>query len=191
MTQLAPFDFDIQYIPGTKNVVADALSREPFVQSKILHRLTRAPHSTLLKQAANFKMDDVQNMFRLSAELPEMRGVNVQFEPGDPTVKAVCTAGSVHVRSDEITAVMQTHQHWEDAVAIRAISHVQYIESLVAVGQNLVPVFNHDELLTKQVNDAVIDWVNFFIDRGHCPSRREKVNESHGTLRILRQWGKL
>lgn len=59
VAQLAPIDFDIQYIPGTKNVVADALSREPFVQSKILHRLTRAPYSTLLKQAANFKKDDV------------------------------------------------------------------------------------------------------------------------------------
>ncbi|KAM3862568.1 enolase 4 [Diretmus argenteus] len=32
--ELAPFDFDIQYIPGPKNTVADALSREPFVRSR-------------------------------------------------------------------------------------------------------------------------------------------------------------
>lgn len=191
VAQLAPFDFDIQYIPGTKNVVADALSREPFVQSKILHRLTRAPYSTLLKQAANFKKDDVQNMFRLSTELPEMRDVNAQFKTGDATFEAVCIAGSVWVSSDEISAVMQTHQHWEDAGTVRAISHVQYLESLVAVGQNAVPVFNHDELLTEQVNDAVVGRVKFFIDRGRRPSRREKVHESRGTLRILRQWGKL
>ncbi|KAL0153279.1 hypothetical protein M9458_051454, partial [Cirrhinus mrigala] len=123
VAQLAPFDFDIQYIPRTKNVVADALSREPFV----------AHYSTLLKQAANFKKDDVQNMFRLSVELPEMRDVNVLIEPGDTTVKA-----------------------------------------------NPVPLFNHDELLTEQVNDAVVGRV-----------KREKVHESRGTLRILRQWGKL
>ncbi|KAI5087912.1 interleukin-1 receptor accessory protein-like 1-A isoform X1, partial [Silurus meridionalis] len=143
VAQLAPFDFDIQYIPGTKNVVADALSRKPFVQSKILHRLTRAPYSTLLKQAANFQQDDVQNMFRLSAALPELRDVNAQFETQDATCEAVCIAGSVRVSSDEISAVMQTHQHWKDA------------------------------------------------DRGRRPSRREKVHESRGTLRILRQWGKL
>lgn len=115
-----------------------------------------------------------------------MRDVNVQIEPRDATVKAVCTAGSVHVRSDEISAVMQTHQHWEDAGTLRAISHVQYLESLVAVGQNPVPVFSHDGLLTKQVNDAVVGRVKFFIDHGRRPSRREKVHESRGTLRILR-----
>ncbi len=190
VAQLAPFTFDIQYIPGTKNVVADALSREPFVQSKILHRLTRAPYSTLLEQAANFKKDDVQNMFRLSAEVHEMRDVNAQIEPGDATFEAVCTVGSVQVRSNEISAIMQTHKLWENAGTIRAISHVQYLESLVAVGQNPVPVFNHDELFTE-VNDAVVGRVKFFIDRGHRPSRREKVHESRGTLRILRQWGKL
>ncbi len=191
VAQLAPFTFDIQYIPGTKNVVADALSREPFVQSKILHRLTRAPYSTLLEQADNFKKDDVQNMFRLSAEVHEMRDVNAQIEPGDATFEAVCTVGSVQVRSDEISAIMQTHKLWENAGTIRAISHVQYLESLVAVGQNPVPVFNHDELFTEQVDDAVVGRVKFFIDRGHRPSRREKVHESRGTLRILRQWGKL
>lgn len=191
VAQLAPFDFDIQYIPGTKNVVADALSREPFAQPKILHRLTRAPYFILLKQAANLKKDDVQNKFRLSAELLEMMNERAQTEFEGATFTAVKTAGNVQVRSDEISAVMQTHQHWEDAGTVRAISHVQYLESLVAVGQNPVPSFNHDELLTEQANDAVVGRVKFFIDRGRLPSRREKAQESRGTLRILRQWGKL
>ncbi|KAL1250566.1 hypothetical protein QQF64_018362 [Cirrhinus molitorella] len=150
-----------------------------------------APYSTLLKQADNFRKDDVQNMFRLSAELSELRDVNAQTEPGDTTIKAVVTAGSVHVHSDEISAVMQTHKHWEEAGTVRAISQVQYLESLVAVGQNPVPIFTQDELLTEQVNDVIVNRVKFFTDHGRRPSRRENVYESRGTLRILRQWGKL
>lgn len=48
VSKLAPFDFDIQYILGPKNTVADALSREPFVRGKVLHRLTRTPYNMLL-----------------------------------------------------------------------------------------------------------------------------------------------
>ena len=35
VAKVAPFDFDICHIPGPKNVVADALSREPFVRPRI------------------------------------------------------------------------------------------------------------------------------------------------------------
>lgn len=85
---------------------------------------------------------------------------------------------------------MQMHQHWEDAGTVRAVSNVQYLESLMAVGQNPVPDFKHDKLLTEQVNDAVIGRVKFFVDCGHHPLRREKAHKSRGTLRTLRHWGK-
>lgn len=47
VSKLAPFDFDIHYIPGPKNTVAGDLSREPFVRCKVMHRLTRAPYHVL------------------------------------------------------------------------------------------------------------------------------------------------
>lgn len=68
VAKLAPFDFDIQYILGPKNVVADVLSREPFVRSKVLHRLTRIPYDVLLEEARGLRVDDVQDMFRLSVK---------------------------------------------------------------------------------------------------------------------------
>jgi hypothetical protein len=56
VAELAPFDFDIQYIPGPKNVVADTLRREPFVRSKVLHRLTRMPYDVLLEEARGLRV---------------------------------------------------------------------------------------------------------------------------------------
>lgn len=47
IAKLAPYQFDNRCIPGPKNVVADALSQEPFVNSSVLHHLTRVSYDKL------------------------------------------------------------------------------------------------------------------------------------------------
>lgn len=72
IAKLVPFRFDIKYIPGSKNMVADALSREPFVQSSTSCLLMRVPYDELLAEAAAVGANRVQGVFRWSANPPEV-----------------------------------------------------------------------------------------------------------------------
>lgn len=63
MSKLAAYCFDFNYVPGTKNVVADALSREAF-KSGIAHRLVTEPYSSLLAQVSVLADKRVQDAFR-------------------------------------------------------------------------------------------------------------------------------
>ena len=58
--KLASYVFDITYIPSSKNTVADALSRQPFVRSAVRERLLRDPYSELLVKAVPVSSDSVQ-----------------------------------------------------------------------------------------------------------------------------------
>ena len=190
VSKLAPFDFDIQYIPGPKNTVADALSREPFVRCRVMHRLTRTPYEVLLKEASGVSVPHVQDMFRLSCTLPEVG----RQSPPISSPSEVC-GGEVYavgrVTREEVSAVLDMHHHWEDGAAVRAVSQVQLLQQVASMGQSPLPGFTHEELQKKQSQDPVLNRVRFFVDRGHRPSRRERVHESVETNKTLRQWGKL
>lgn len=189
VAKLAPFDFDIQYIPGPKNVVADALSREPFVRSTVLHRLTRIPYDVLLEEARGLRVGDVQDMFRLSCEQPEA-GCGTSMAPGSELSRAGDDVSGL-VSCEEVSAVLHAHRRWDDGATVRAISHAQHLEKLMSMGQSPLPVFTHKELYDNQSLDPVISRVMFFVDRGRRPSRRERVLEANETVYTLRQWGKL
>lgn len=192
VAKLAPFEFDIQYIPGSKNVVADALSREPFAASRILHRLTRTPYDILRHEAEMLGVERVQDMFHLSCErtkeevVEEMSGSQKCHE----VTNLVQSFAAGNVSCEEMSAVFHSHRHWEEGAAVRAVAYVQHLKGLEDEAQCPLNKFTHDELLDKQCHDPVISRVRFFVERARRPSRREKVNESKETVRTLRQWGK-
>lgn len=69
MAKLAAYNFDLKYVQGTKNVVADALSREPFVKSCVSHRLLKEPYVSLLDEVNGVVTGTVQDAFRVSVRI--------------------------------------------------------------------------------------------------------------------------
>ena len=67
VSNLAPNSFEIKHVPGKLNVVADALSRDPFVKP-LSQRLMSEPYSGLLEQVCEVGEGCVQDSFRLTRQ---------------------------------------------------------------------------------------------------------------------------
>lgn len=186
VAKLAPYDFGIKYIPGPKNVVADALSREPFVRPSVLQRLTKAPYGALLEEANALDLDCVQDVFRLSWDpLSRLQA----HRP--PTMTPDNVVPSNHsISAQAVSAVL--HQSLEqECLPPHAMHLTQLIQSIQLPEPSASCPLSRDELMARQRADPCLSRVLHFVERQRRPSRRERLHEPVDALRLLKHWEKL
>lgn len=123
VAKLAPYNFDLKRIPGSKNTVADALSRDPFAVT-VAQRLMRESYLALLSEAVGTLNDDVQDAFHWSSYPQE--------------ITSLTTA--------EVKAICQLHIDWECSMEMQAIQLGSNTQRLLSPGIDTLPELSHEEL---------------------------------------------
>uniref|UniRef100_A0A9J8BSI6 Gypsy retrotransposon integrase-like protein 1 n=1 Tax=Cyprinus carpio carpio TaxID=630221 RepID=A0A9J8BSI6_CYPCA len=175
VSKLASYTFELKHIAGTKNVVADALSRDPFVKT-VSGRLMRERYRDLLVEAEEVDGDGVRDAFRQGAQ-------NLQICPQS------CLASPFD--STTVKACLSLHDQWEETSKARAVQIIQSYQDLVPAGAATLPMIAANEIRDLQEADLVISKVMSFMNLKRQPSRRERANMNSRTLSLFRQWDKL
>uniref|UniRef100_A0A3B1KC70 Gypsy retrotransposon integrase-like protein 1 n=1 Tax=Astyanax mexicanus TaxID=7994 RepID=A0A3B1KC70_ASTMX len=191
VSKLACYTFDIKYVPGPQNVVADALSRVPFIKSRVSYRLLHEPFETLLSEVRGMSDSLVEETFRSSNE-----STSQACSRNNQKITSVHQAQSVFnlsqsVSAQEVSAIFDSHNEWELGARTRGVDMVHHLPQLVPDGMDNLPVFSARELRDAQCQDRTLSRVLFYVERNRRPSRRERSKETVPVLRILKHWEKL
>lgn len=187
VAKLASYDFDIKYVPGPQNVVADALSRVPFVNGGVGFRLLSEPFANILSEVRGVSSVSVRGVFQSSCDRGQPDSVSVDSLSG-------CSPVLAHTQSielDDVSAIVESHTEWEAGARIRAVAALQYLPQLCSPGPNSLPAYTEKDLRDKQLEDNVLSRVLHFVERCRRPSRREKVKEAAAVIRYMKHWEKL
>lgn len=180
VSKLAPYAFDLKHIPETKNVVADALSRDPFSKT-VSQRLITEQYDHLVAEAEGVAPDSIQDTFRLKVQCHKVKRA----------AEKVTVSQSSPVCQAEISALLDTHSEWEAAVETRAVQYIQAVQDILPASQDPIPMFTLTELQQSQENDPTISALLPFVSCKKRPSRRERAVFDPKAMILLKQFERL
>uniref|UniRef100_A0A8C5M8Z4 Gypsy retrotransposon integrase-like protein 1 n=1 Tax=Leptobrachium leishanense TaxID=445787 RepID=A0A8C5M8Z4_9ANUR len=174
VSKLSGYTFDLKHIAGRKNIVADALSRDPLVKT-VSQRLISERYHRLLAEAEDVNQDGVQDTFRLQVNSQQ---VSLQLNP------ASCDHATVRSQ-------LSIHDQWETVTELRAMQEIQLIQSNVMSVSDEIPIIPLEEIRQCQESDPVISQVMPYVSQKRRPSGRERAGMDFRALVLLKQWDRL
>ncbi len=105
------YDFNIKYVPGQKNIVADALSHVPFVKDYLLSPM---PIFSLRSRMCQIPL----------SKMPSAHPVVTRNTPVSVNARSLCSP--LHMQAQSVTkvdvsAVLQSHIEWDASPRVRAV----------------------------------------------------------------------